>query len=65
MYPHLTFLVRDSFLRFKTTAEDYLEQLLQGPAPETSTSTAADDDDDDDPSRLMAQAQQKSRKVMP
>jgi hypothetical protein len=63
VYPHLTFLIRDYFLRFETTPEDYLEQLLRGPA-ETGTTTV-DDGDDEDGSRLMAQLQQKSRKVMP
>ncbi len=57
MYPRLTFLVRDAFLSFRTTKEDYLEELLRGPP--ASAGTLADDDDDD----RLAQAQQESRTV--
>jgi hypothetical protein len=57
VYPRLTFLVRDAFLSFRTTKEDYLEELLRGPP--ASAGTLADDDDDD----RLAQAQQESRTV--
>ncbi len=61
VYPSLTFLIRDSHLRFETTKEDYLKQLLRG-----SAGGAADPEDDEEENDAVARvqaAQQETRAV--
>jgi hypothetical protein len=61
VYPRLTFLIRDAFLRFTTTKEDYLEELLRGMPSGPEAPSGVDDDDDD--AALAARLQRKTRNV--